>query len=518
MLTRQHLQPLMQFDGNRDLWPLFYAQYKETSIWFDNPTNIGRLRIALKGKAFSAVQGPLSLPDNLEEVIDILKGKYGNERFIIKRKMRALDELSIISERKPSSITNFYEFIQDLVATFKHLDATAYLESPQTVDALEEKLSTEMRRAFIRKHPNHSTNINGFIAFLKPYYSVAIHQEHQEKPETGRRNLLNIHQEDVDTNDYQTSSHQSETNKKNPHLEVKHKQSVYNCTSPSIKNCIFCRKHGHIITDCSSFIGKPLNNKYQFLRKGRWCFMCLKGRHFADKCYEKKNCGISNCKELHHPLLHNTQDPGIISHHSSTERSETLFKVLPVTLYNKGKRIDTWAFLDDGSSLSLVTKELADAIDISGPQSELCLSWTNGAVQKVKNSKVVSFEISGAATGKRFKMDNVRTVEKMNLPIPVENWSKAPLMYQHLKNIKLPNVPSSSPGLLIGLSHANIILSHNVKEGAWNEPVASQTKLGCVIFGNTNGMSSKQDAYTCYVCECDSTEKRLQEEVKNSCM
>lgn len=72
-----------------------------------------------------------------------------------------------------------------------------------------------------------------------------------------------------------------------------------------------------------------------------------------------------------------------------------LFKILPVTLYSAGKKLHTYAFLDDGSSVSLIESKLADELKLEGEKNPLCLKFTSGIQQSDENSQVVNLQISG---------------------------------------------------------------------------------------------------------------------------
>lgn len=71
----------------------------------------------------------------------------------------------------------------------------------------------------------------------------------------------------------------------------------------------------------------------------------------------KKNCGVNGCLQKHHPLLHSEcveNDQAVVSTHRSDNISGHYFRVIPVILHAGGETVEVYAFLDEGSSVTLI--------------------------------------------------------------------------------------------------------------------------------------------------------------------
>ncbi|XP_062538843.1 uncharacterized protein LOC134207141 [Armigeres subalbatus] len=87
-------------------------------------------------------------------------------------------------------------------------------------------------------------------------------------------------------------------------------------------------------------------------------------------------------------------------------QSEILFRIVPVMLYGPKKAIRTYAFVDDGSELTLIEQSLSDELGVQGPTKSLCLRWTGGTQKLEQRSQQINLQISGVHNS-----TNVQTCE-----------------------------------------------------------------------------------------------------------
>lgn len=96
---------------------------------------------------------------------------------------------------------------------------------------------------------------------------------------------------------------------------------------------------------------------------------------------------------------------------------KTLFRVLPVKVYNQEKFIEVLAFIDEGSSTTLIESDILSMIDVEGEMSPLCLKWTGEICRTEYDSqKLFGLEISAINSTERFLLQMVRSVSKLELP------------------------------------------------------------------------------------------------------
>lgn len=130
--------------------------------------------------------------------------------------------------------------------------------------------------------------------------------------------------------------------------------------------------------------------------------------------------------------------------------SESIMAVVPVKVKNKksNKVIETYAFLDPGSTDSFCTETLLQQLQMTGRTTDILLRTMNKQ-QVVKTSFASGLEISGVEGGKYIELPDTYTqkeipVKKESVPteMDVEQWP-------YLRDVKLPQIDADI-GLLIG--------------------------------------------------------------------
>lgn len=192
---------------------------------------------------------------------------------------------------------------------------------------------------------------------------------------------------------------------------------------------------------------------------------------------------------MHHDLLHDpakhetaptTVTPRCNAH--ATESSDVLLRYVPVTLQGKNSVIQTFAFLDDGSSATFVEHDLVHELGLEGQHRPLCLKWTGGTRREEPDSMQVSLQVS-ALGGKTFQISKAHTVASLALPAQSLCVTDLLSRYDHLRGLPLTSYDHVRPRLLIGMDNCHLGREQNVAEGRIGEPIAAKTRLGWIVYG-----------------------------------
>ncbi|XP_062540966.1 uncharacterized protein LOC134209009 [Armigeres subalbatus] len=300
--------------------------------------------------------------------------------------------------------------------------------------------------------------------------------KHQREERGRRKEKLFIHSEEV--------------------CQAEKKHEVKQSEQPKL--CSYCESSGHQILQCMSFKSLNQEERWKAVRQKNLCRSCLIP-HRKWPCRSKKECGKNNCTSKHHSLLHETQK----THHQSAsktttntggsshvahqnhhfEQSYSLFRYIPVTISGNGNQVNVFAFLDEGSSTTMIETGVTDLLGVDGPTEPLWLTWTGEITREEKESQIISIKIAGVGMKMKFTIGNVRTVQELKLPEQSFCYETMAKQYPHLKRLPIEGYENVTPRMIIGIEHVRLLTSQRLREGNGDGPVAVKTRLGWSVFG-----------------------------------
>ena len=209
----------------------------------------------------------------------------------------------------------------------------------------------------------------------------------------------------------------------------------------SSRACSLCNQNHVVITDCAIFPLLACNEKWDYVKDGNVCFVCLKSGHQRSECVELK-CGI--CQGPHHPLLHNPRKPpqvvssrnnnaGYLSSSATCTKSQQtnenpeervrlspgrcFLPVVNVMLRNNDKRYIAKALLDSGSELNVITTKCYQRLQLAGTPVSISITGAGGVVTKRKTQKVELSVVD--ANGQETQIDCIVLNEACGKLLPI---------------------------------------------------------------------------------------------------
>ncbi|XP_050746279.1 uncharacterized protein LOC122818101 [Drosophila biarmipes] len=192
----------------------------------------------------------------------------------------------------------------------------------------------------------------------------------------------------------------------------------------------------HAATSCREFIGASPPGMWSMVRRYRLCFTCLRSGHTTGSCDVHGECQIkaADCITVCYMARTSSEDgrcSEVASGATTEETSSQQFSGVTragglrhevvtgttrgasITLYGAGRQVDTYALLDEGSSVTMIDDELRRDLEVRGEHRQLNIQWFEGGA----SSNMVSMEISGAGKPTRHALRNVYSVSNLSLPI-----------------------------------------------------------------------------------------------------
>ncbi|XP_043861898.1 uncharacterized protein LOC122756444 [Drosophila santomea] len=479
---------LPTFNGNPADWPIFISMYENSCsvAGFSDAENMLRLQKCLKGKAYELVRDKLLLPALVPEVIKTLKTFFGRPEQILDRLIDKIRKISIHKDRLESLI-DFAMAVRNACATMEACNLYAHLDNPMLLRELVDKLPTQHKLSWAM-HPR-SASIPVVKSFSDWIYNLA---------EAASTVIPAQNSWSVNTHTHLSTGGMCESEDDQKKDDAK--------PNPS---CVMCNSTEHYAAQCEKFKSLPVPERHHIINDAKACYRCLKMHR--RKCFSKRDCGVDNCQSKHHPLLHReAPKPELVStHHQETGLDESYFRILPVTLYGSGAKVDTYAFLDEGSSVTLIDEGILKLLKVPVSSEPLCLQWTGDTTRTEEMSLKAQVKISEMGSGRKLWLNNVHSIKHLALPKQTVDAHKLGSKYKHLHGLPIKSYWNAAPMLLIGANNWTFAVPRKIREGRRNEPIASKCMLGWSIQGTSNA-TQNYSLHHC-VCNWDDIDKTVRE-------
>ncbi|XP_055621992.1 uncharacterized protein LOC129765605 [Toxorhynchites rutilus septentrionalis] len=491
-LTARQVVPkeLPIFSGDPSDWPIFITSYNNSTqiCGYSDSENLMRLQRSIKGCALDAVKCFLLHPSTVPNVLSTLYTLYGRPEIIANNLLNKIRSTPSPKADKLETLLNFGLIVQNLCAHLNAVRMENFLKNPMLLNELVGKLPTNIRLDWaLYQRQFESPDLATFGEFMSTIVTAVSHI------------VPPVFQ----------SSHKNEQQKEkrfiNAHV-IEENSNVFNNSDNQQKPCPVCQRIGHKVKDCFEFKKLDVDSRWKAVQQNHLCRRCLVP-HGKRPC-KSFVCGIDGCEYRHHRLLHSTKlrektkpatTSGTVTLHHEKGKC-VLFRIVPVTIYGRNISVDTFAFLDDGSELTLIDKQLADQLGMEGQADPLCLQWTGNVTRREADSCVLQLTISGREVNKKFPLRDVHTVTNLKLPKQTLRFSDMQTQFQHLRGLPVEDYCNVFPSILIGLNNTHLITNLKIREGKSNEPVAAKTRLGWSIHGSIRDGDDPHDHRHVHVC------------------
>ena len=306
--------------------------------------------------------------------------------------------------------------------------------------------------------------------------------------------------------------------------------------------CLACGQK-HAIWTCDVFRQMNGSQRWSVAKREKLCYRCLAAGHRGIDCKRTRTCGVNDCRENHHWLLHKqdseqgsarqgSEQPieqsakkggghsqctksggsaadfngltvGLPSTDPAREVESTMegelanttmtasvdcknqqiaLRTVPVVIRCGKKEIRTNALLDDGSTRSYVNASVAAELGLHGEEVALAVSVLNGG-EKSFLSMPVEFTVESLDGTVQHNMTAHTTPARVVGGLNAVNWAQEAKNWRHLEFVNFPEVKDNHVDLLIGVDNVALHVSEAEVKGREGEPVARLTPLGWTCVG-----------------------------------
>ncbi|XP_062711342.1 uncharacterized protein LOC134289484 [Aedes albopictus] len=192
-----------------------------------------------------------------------------------------------------------------------------------------------------------------------------------------------------------------------------------------------------------------------------------------------------------------------------------LFRILPVILYNEGRSVSVFAFIDEGSEITLLEDNVAKQLGVKGPVKALTLQWTGNVKRNESRSQEVNLGISGKCGSEKFDLRQARTVSCLFLPSQQLNYGELSQRFLHLRGLPMESYENVQPKLLIGLDNLRLGAPLKLREGGPNDPIAAKCRLGWTVYGCAGDRGENAALVNFHTVEAADTDHLLNEQLRD---
>lgn len=311
---------------------------------------------------------------------------------------------------------------------------------------------------------------------------------------------------------------------KNP--KPKSVKSIHHAAITELK-CVCCGKN-HRLYQCDKFLNLSYDDKIDFIRSNNLCFNCLKVGHSSSRCF---SWGCRKCKKKHNTILHksssadtttgetssnasnyveremshttttsnlssgniatNSNLPDISnssstlsSHLAANSYSQVLLSTAQVITETGNKHYTLRALIDSGSQASFITKHMATKLKLKQIRTNTTINGVGSSMAGNTTTRVRLYITSRINNGYKIPVD-AYILETITSQLPVQTFDINQI--HHLKDIHLADPEFNKPGnidVLFGADVYSKVILTGLKKGNIGTPVAQETELGWIIFGN----------------------------------
>ena len=316
------------------------------------------LKTLLTGKAISAISGMGYSGQFYSAAWNTLERKIGRPHVIIDSQLESLRKTNQVKPHDSTSQIYFSVIVSNFVNVLKKYKHIGDLQSSSTLYMAVDELPHVLKEKWWFCVDDKDEDWPDLIMFEKWLSQMAFVLEgfsafKGERKEKDRRNTNREKRFSKTSNFSANSNLQENMQTQSDHCPLADgTRKIWNC--PSFKNI-------------------SVNDRYVAVRKERLCYGCLGKRHAIKDC-KVKACGLNGCTKKHNRLLHseNQMDEGnhVVNVSAATinqsNKVTSFHQIVPVSIQSGRNRLNTYAFLDSGSTVSFIDQSVQEKLQAAG--------------------------------------------------------------------------------------------------------------------------------------------------------
>ena len=511
LITPQITLPTLKlkpFDGDPSEWNSFFDQFKAVvlSTSLPNTDKLQHLKMALTGEPLSVIS-QLKIEDlNLEVALTLLREKYENRRKVIFHLLDKLFSLKpSLSGKYPDYSALIYK-IKEIILQLQHVNIFTKDSNEIFLKIILHKLSPSLQRKFLltltKEEIPPVDDLFKFVLKETETYTELSESKNFIKEKTFISKNSN---RDKYNSNYSPSKDKSKFYnqfKTNYNVSINKNKIIRQCS------CKFCDKT-HKLYSCIEFKKLSIKQRREFVAKNKICPKCLSldlsNSHTINSCTYGKchRCSMPHNRLLHLDNLTTTigsnaddtvqlcsSDENAQSWHVGSENCAVLLARARVRVRTpSGDNVTIKSFLDAGSELNLIDKQLVEKYGFSCQSKKVSLKGLNNT-QLGNSNETVLLTIASTTNPDFAVQTEFSVVDNLKINVPQIKLDAA--QFNFIRQVRLADPNCDTPAeihMLIGASLYSEILNESILRSENSKLTAQSTELGYILFGTAKAAS-----------------------------
>ena len=485
-----------KFNGKINHWVAFWEEFHQAvdkRPYIEESIKMIYLKQAITDPGLKETISDLGIKDGAyTAAVKLLQSRFDKPRIVHRQHCEALKARST-SNNTRAGITELADKIQHILTGLTRLDTLGASEILTSMAELVLNKELTHHWLTLTAKMNNTPKVTKLISFLRERADQAEGEEstgsakhssekHKNyKPNRNRGSSTVASASPSASSAAVSTSTPITTSQPVPVTSVQPARPDY---PPCKYTCSLCN---HCAYHCSILKGYSPAQRKSHVLTASLCSNCLKPGHVTESCRSTYRC--KSCRNNHNSLLHEDQasiaSPALGLLSAAVAAKDGLVMTANVLLTGtNGITVTARAFLDSGSTVTLISNKLRRTLALRSTGSSLCIDGVAGFEGDVPNPMVnVTLSSTYDKTWKR-EITAV-AMPKVIRDLPLKDASVVTGM-PHLKGITLADPVYYKPGpidILLGQNIFHELFVEGRLQGPPNSPAAWHTIFGWTIMG-----------------------------------
>lgn len=464
----------------------------------------------------------------------LLKKHYGDELMIASAYIDKALKWPQIKSEDAKALNTYAIFLTGCRNTMEDVEFMEEMDNPTNMRIVVSKLPYKMRERWrnsafeIKERRGHRARFADLVIFIDRQANVAMDPIFGELQDSRTLTPGKAKEKEKPFKSGMRGSSFAtymSVERKRPDATVKQASTV-KAANAFETPCLFCQKN-HTLETCFKIKELTHSERVEFLKLKGLCFGCLTQGHLSRTCKRRMVC--KQCSQRHPDLLHieretyknasapthdvctlkeevsGAQKPVMqeIVGYTGAGETECILSIVPVKVRSRksGRYIETYAFMDPGSTATFCTEEFRKKLNVKGKPTQILLSTMGqdepGGQKLITSYMLSDLEVCDLEDTEYIRLSKVFT--HSNIPVQKENIPSQEQLqkWPYLSEVILPHI-DADVGLLIGANNPKAMEPWHIINSQDDGPYAVKTVLGWMVCGplkNENIISKDKTAH-----------------------